>query len=237
MLELLFIVLVQLPHRKAAISHALIRGVLLSSFGTVQASRQYWEANTECEVLQELIRDNLILVAIEAMSISTALSSPDAEVDEASLSTSKAHIEFVNQLVLDASEGEYEEETKVVHHDPASPVSLLCLAWSIVLRTLPLDLAPSFSQGEDAIPYQEVASRAFNAELSLFEWIERVLAGPLFPPSEDDDVNSSRNRKATNRRRVFKGTSQIWGAADGRYACGYDGTPQRGEHSRSRRAT
>lgn len=224
MLELLFIVLVQLPHRKAAISHALIRGVLLSSFGSAQASRQYWEADVECDTLQELIRDNLVLIAIEAMSVSAALTPADSEVGEGSLTSSKAHIEFVNQLVLDASEGEYDEDSKVVRHDTASPISLLCLAWSIILRTLPLDLAPSFSQGEDAVPYQEVASRAFNPELALFEWIERVLTGPLFPISEDDDLNSSRNRKATNRRRIFKGTSNIARIADSRYASRHDRT-------------
>jgi len=203
-LQLLFIVLVQTPDRKAATAHALIRGTLLSSFGTMQATRQYWEADSECDILQDRIRDNLILIAIEAMSVSSALSPSDPE--EGSLLGSKAHIEFVHQIIIDASEGEYDEDTKIVHHDESSPISLLCLAWSITLRGLPANLAPSFSQGEDATPYQEIASRAFDGKLALFGWIERILTGPLFASSGDQDINSVPNRKATNRRRLFKGT-------------------------------
>jgi len=203
-LQLLFIVLVQTPDRKAATAHALIRGTLLSSFGMMQATRQYWEADSECDVLQDRIRDNLILIAIEAMSVCSALSPSDPE--EGSLLGSKAHIEFVHQIIIDASEGEYDEDTKIVHHDTNSPISLLCLAWSITLRGLPTNLAPSFSQGEDAKPYQEIASRAFDGKLALFGWIERILTGPLFASSEDQDNNSVPNRKATNRRRLFKGT-------------------------------
>jgi nuclear pore complex protein Nup188 len=183
--------------------------VLLSSFGTAQATRQYWESDVACDTLQDLIRDNLILIAIEAMSVSTALVPTDLGAVEGGLISSKAHVEFVNQLVLDASDGEYDEDTKIVHYDSSSPISLLCLAWSIVLRTLPVDLSPSFSVGEDAVPYQEVASRAFNSDLALFDWIEKVMTGPLFTTSEDEDVNRPRNRKATNRRRIFKGTSGI----------------------------
>jgi nuclear pore complex protein Nup188 len=207
-LQLLFIVLVQTPDRKAATSHALIRGTLLSSFGTAQATRQYWEYDSECDLIQHRIRDNLVLIAIEAMSVSIALVPTESE--DGSLLSSKAHIEFVHQLIIDASEGEYDEDTKIVHHDESSPVSLLCLAWSIVLRNLPANLAPSFSQGEDATPYQEIASRAFDGRLALFGWIDKVLTGPLFPSSEDEDINSVSNRKATNLRRLFKGMSAIW---------------------------
>lgn len=194
----------------------------------MQATRQYWEADSECDVLQDRIRDNLILIAIEAMSVSSALSPSDPE--EGSLLASKAHIEFVHQLVIDASEGEYDEDTKIVHHDESSPISILCLAWSITLRGLPTNLAPSFSQGEDATPYQEIASRAFDGKLVLFGWMERVLTGPLFPSSDDENINSVLNRKATNRKRLFKGTFRHTGdAADIRYACWYDGAVECGE--------
>jgi nuclear pore complex protein Nup188 len=224
-LQLLFIVLVQSPDRKAATAHALIRGTLLSSFGTMQATRQYWEADSECDILQDRIRDNLILIAIEAMSVSSALSPVDPE--EGSLLGSKAHIEFVHQLIIDASEGEYDEDTKVVHHDESSPISLLCLAWSITLRGLPANLAPSFSQGEDATPYQEIASRAFDGKLALFGWVERIMTGPLFVSSEDEDINSVPNRKATNRRRLFKGAPMtIISSLTSRHAGRYDGTAE-----------
>lgn len=139
------------------------------------------------------------------MSVSSVL--VPTEPEEGGLLSSKAHIEFVHQLIIDASEGDYDEDTKVVHYDESSPVSLLCLAWSIVLRNLPANLAPSFSQGEDATPYQEIASRAFDGRLALFGWIEKVLSGPLFTASEDEDINSVSNKKATNLRRLFKGTS------------------------------
>jgi nuclear pore complex protein Nup188 len=233
-LQLLFIVLVQTPDRKAATSHALIRGTLLSSFGTMQATRQYWEADSECDILQDRIRDNLILIAIEAMSVSSALSPSDPE--EGSLLGSKAHIEFVHQLMIDASEGEYDEDTKIVHHDESSPISLLCLAWSITLRCLPANLAPSFSQGEDATPYQEIASRAFDSRLVLFGWIERILIGPLFTPSEDEDINSVPNRKATNRKRLFKGTyTNIISLLTFRYACRHDRATECGKYPGSGR--
>jgi nuclear pore complex protein Nup188 len=233
-LQLLFIVLVQTPDRKAATSHALIRGTLLSSFGTMQATRQYWEADSECDILQDRIRDNLILIAIEAMSVSSALSPSDPE--EGSLLGSKAHIEFVHQLIIDASEGEYDEDTKIVHHDESSPISLLCLAWSITLRCLPTNLAPSFSQGEDATPYQEIASRAFDGRLVLFGWIERILTGPLFTSSEDDDINSVPNRKATNRKRLFKGTyTNIISLLTFRYACRHDRATECGKYPGSGR--
>jgi hypothetical protein len=174
----------------------------------MQATRQYWESDYECDVLQDRIRDDLILVAIEAMSVSSALSPMSSEEGPAdSLLASKAHIEFVHQLILDASEGDYDEDTKVVSYDQNSPISLLCLAWSITLRGLPANLAPSFSQGEDATPYQEIASRAFDPQMYLFGWVERILTGPLFISSDDEDINSVPNRKATNRRRLFKGES------------------------------
>ena len=217
LLELLFIVLVQTPERKAPTSHALVRGSILASFGTVQATRQYWESDSECEILQDRIRDTLILIAVESTGLSSSLAGPSeddpAQNAEGSLVSSKAHIEFVNQLILDASEGEYDEDEKTVRYDDSSPVALLCLAWSIVLRTLPQNLAPSFSHGEESVPYQEVASRAFDGRTGLFAWMERILTGPLFPESEDTDVTSATTRKATNLRRIFKdllvGTTEL----------------------------
>lgn len=208
LLQLLFIVLVQTPDRQAATSHALVRGSLLSSFGTSQETRQYWEADVECDALQDRIRDTLVLIAIESTGLSIAVAGPneaDPPQDTArTLSTSKAHIEFVNQLILDASEGSYDEDGKQIVHDDKSPISLLCLAWSIVLRSLPTTLAPSFSIGDESVPYQEVASRAFDIRTGLFSWIHRILTGPLFPASDDVDATSVTNRQATNFRRIFK---------------------------------
>lgn len=209
LLELLFMVLVQTPDRKAATSHALVRGSILASFGTLQATRQYWESDAECDALQDRIRDALVLIAIESTGLSTALAGSGDEngmgsSPEGALLSSKAHIEFVNQLILDASDGAYDEDTKEVRYDDNSPVSLLCLAWSIVLRALPDKYAPSFAHGEDSVPYQEVASRAFDGRMGLFVWIERILNGPLFPESDNEDPSSASCRKETNLRRLFK---------------------------------
>jgi nuclear pore complex protein Nup188 len=200
-------VLYQTTNRSPSISEALIKGSILSGFGTSQANREYWESDPDCQRLQTRIRDLLLVIAIESMCVGMVVTPVEQEADMTIL-RSKAQIDWIHQFVLDQSEDLVPQnpEPQIGSTDfPIWPIPVICLAWSIVLRSLPPNLAPSLSDYDGSRVYQELAMRAFRIPSGLFPWLEEVLSGPLFERAEDVPVDTAAVQLSTFQRKVIKG--------------------------------
>jgi len=190
--------LYNLPNRPPSISEGLIRGTISSGFGTSQLNRDIIDSDPECQRLQARIRDSTLLIALEAMCLTSIVEIPQVDEDEeedgmyedtrgnGTLLKSKDSILGLNLFLLEKSEdlaanaiGEEGKEVGLA----SWPISVLCLAWSVVLRSLPAELQPS-SLGYQEEMYVEFATRALKLRSGLFPWLEWILLGPLFSTSE-----------------------------------------------------
>lgn len=164
------------------------------------------------------IRDLMVIIAVEAMCLAQIVS-PESE-DEmdnrfgATLLHSRDRIHAVHQFLMEQSEdleGDHSEDLVF----PAWPMPVLCLAWSIVLRSLPANLQPpsgdyfqldtgEIEDGEPEI-YIAVANRALRLSSGLFPWLEVILQGPLFEGAKDAFSGDLAVDMAALRRSPLKG--------------------------------
>jgi nuclear pore complex protein Nup188 len=234
LLDLLFLILYQFTTRPAPVSEGLIKGAVLSSFGTAQANGEIWEADAECQRLQLRIRDLLLVIAVEALCLAQIVS-PEADDDSSStfgatLLHSRDRIHAVHQFIMEQSEdldAPLDHEHELVF--PAWPMPVLCLAWAVVLRSLPANLQPPSGDyfqldttdmdADEHVVYLGAASRALRISSGLFPWLEVVLDGPLFEASKDAFSGDLAVDMAALRRSPIKGElRQLCIATDARSA-------------------
>jgi nuclear pore complex protein Nup188 len=221
LLSLLFQTLYDNPVRSPSISEGLIRGTIMSAFGTAQRNRDYLDSDPECQRLQARIRDSTLLIALEAMCLSAIVEIPseedglyDDERGTGTILTSTDGILSLHLFLLDMTSdlgmSPPEEESQGVAE---WPISILCLAWSVVLRSLDDGMQPS-SVGFEKQMYVEFAERALRFRSGLFPWLEWVLGGPLLVEVggvEVDGLNMARRKVVKGGRRL---TYPEWGLAD-----------------------
>lgn len=176
----------------------MIKGTVLSGFGTAQANGEIWQNDEECQRLQYRIRDLLVVIAVEAMCLAQILSpeaNDEADTFGATLLHSRDRLHAVHSFIMEQTEdlapGHPEAETVFPHY----PTPILCLAWAVVLRSLPPHLQPPSGEdfqldtthmsGDDPVVYLGAATRALRLSSGLFPWFESILQGPLFEATKD----------------------------------------------------
>lgn len=203
-INLLFVVLYQTPKRLAAISEGLLRGCIMSSFGTSQANRKIWEEDVASQRVAVRIRDLLLLIAIESLCLGQVISPLDP-LEHDNLSTliqSKETIASIHVFLADHSNDlspHYPGVEPGTVPLPLWPMPIICLVWSIILRSLPPALVPP--AGEDGITWQDMAIRALRLPSGLFPWMEAILEGPLMQNDDDAFIGN----EELYYRKVFKG--------------------------------
>lgn len=205
-LHLLFLVMSSITGRTANVSEGLLKGAIMSSFGTYQANREIWEADPEAQRLQTRIRDMLLVVALDSLCLSEIVTTADGgEPPEGSLLRSRDKIIAVHLFLLDQSK-DLAAPSSDQHSEvfPVWPMPIICLAWSIVLWSLKPDMLPP-SPGYEGPAYQVFASRGLRLPSGLFPWLEEVLTGPLFAPGRYATVGDAPEEGAISRRVVMKG--------------------------------
>ncbi|BEI92176.1 uncharacterized protein CcaverHIS019_0409960 [Cutaneotrichosporon cavernicola] len=216
LLDLLFLVLYQFTTRPAAVSEGLIKGAVMSLFGTRQANREVWDQDTECERLSTRVRDLVLLIAIESLCLAQIVS-PETEDDNtfgATLIHSRDNIHAVHQFIFENS-----EELSDAHQPgpgvlPEWPIAILCLGWAIVLRSLPPNLQPPTNDyfqldtndmdSAEIMTFIDMANRALRISSGLFPWLDVILAGPLYETSKDAFSGDVADDMAALRRSPFK---------------------------------
>ncbi len=180
----------------------------MSAFGTYQANREIWEANSDAQRLQTRIRDMLLVIALDSLCISETVASAEGnEPPEGSLLRSRDRIIAIHLFLLDQSEDLVPQSGSDPSDGfPVWPMPIICLAWSIVLRSLQPDMLPP-SPGYEGPPHFEFVVRAMKLKSGLFPWLEEVLSGPLFEPKHSAVVGDGSEEGATSRRVVMKGDS------------------------------
>lgn len=215
LLDLLFLVLYQYATRPAVISEGLVKGAVLSGFGTAQANEAVFEHDAECERLKLRIRDLVTVIAVEALCLAQIVS-PEGEGEAgdntfgATLLHSSDRIFAVHSFLMEESDG-LEEATDVF---PPWPMAILCLAWAVVLRSLPANLQPPTSDyfqvdtaemADEPLAYIGMANRALRLSSGLFPWLEVILEGPLFEGVKDAVSGDLAVDLAALRRSPLKG--------------------------------
>ena len=212
-LQLLFAVLYQNPSRPALVSEALVRGSIISAFGTQQANTEFWENSSECARLEIRIRDLLILITCESLCLGSALSDETDKDVEASLIGDKNRLASLNDFVqsqsldLDIQGATLDGQEALRASD--WPIAVICLAWAIVLRETPEDVRPTGDE-EDACFI--MTRRALAGTSGLFDWLERLLSGPLLEPKREDVGGGIVSNLLVTRKKVIKGTSYFYEA-------------------------
>jgi len=208
-LQLLFLVQSTTTNRPAAVSEGLLKGAIMSSFGTDQANREIWEADlgdSEALRLETRIRDTMLVIALDSLCLSEIVAGVEgSEKPEGSLLRSRDKIIAVHLFMLDQSDDLAQNDIDQENTEyPVWPMPIVCLAWSIVLWSLPPDMLPP-SPGFDRPIYQEFASRALQISSGLFPWLAEVLQGPLFEAGRHAVSDDLLDEGATSRRVVMKG--------------------------------
>ena len=217
LLDLLFLVVYDFPDRPASISQGLLNGVIASAFGTIQANREIWNSDAEAQKLQQRIRDLTLVIALEALCLSaivTPSTSDDLMTEEQHQGTvlkSRDAIGTLDRLIFaessDLARRSPEPGLDTVNL-PVWPMPVICLAWSIVLRSLPSELQPaSFGYSESSSNYEEFARRAIRLPSGLFPWLEEVLTGPLLGERDSEDETRLSKEMTTWQRKVVKGAT------------------------------
>lgn len=176
----------------------------MSAFGTSQANREIWEGDTEAQRYQTRIRDLMLIIALDSLGLSEIITiSDDYEPAATSLLRSRDRLIAVHLFLLEQSE-DLSSTNSGDGGFPAWPMPVVCLAWAIVLNSLPANLLPP-SPGYGGPMYYEFASRALRLQSGLFPWIEQVLVGPLLEPNGDMIGGEASEEVVTSQRLVIKG--------------------------------
>ncbi|OCF35692.1 nuclear pore complex protein Nup188 [Kwoniella heveanensis BCC8398] len=205
-LNLLFVMLYQTPARPAAISEGLIRGTIMSAFGTSQANREIWDTDAEGQRLSIRIRDLMVIIAVEALCLGQVVAPSDSiEESDNTLLQAKDKIASVHQFLVDYSgdlSPHYPEFEPGSVPLPIWPMPIICLAWAIVLRSMPQDKVPP--GGEASVTWQDMTIRALRLPSGLFPWLETVLSGPLLESTRDVAPGDGAADVGLYHRKVFK---------------------------------
>ena len=187
----------------------LVKGAIMSQFGTTQANRDIWGTDADAERLQTRIRDILLVIALDSLCLAEIVPATTTEPSEISLLRSRDKIIAIHLFLLDQSEelaaNTAEDESEAF---PVWPMPVLCLAWSIVLNSLSPEMLPP-SPGYGGPIHQEFAIRALRLSSGLFPWLEQVLAGPLYEPGKDELVGDVPDEAVTSQRVVLKGICRL----------------------------
>ncbi|WWC63886.1 uncharacterized protein I303_106491 [Kwoniella dejecticola CBS 10117] len=212
-LNLLFVLLIQSRFRPSIISEGLIKSAIMSSFGTSQANREIWETDYECTEISTRIRDLMLIIALEALCLSEIVSPQEGNLsdDEAmqdriqdTLLHDKSKIESIHHCIIDYSNDltpHHPEPDLTSTPLPIWPMSIICLAWSIVLRSLPQDRLPTNDHG---VTWQDMAIRGLRLPSGLFPWLEVILSGPLLGSDRDTIPDSGAMDVGLFLRKVLK---------------------------------
>lgn len=218
LLDLLFLILYQFTTRPAAVSEGLVKGAVMSLFGTRQANREIWGEDIECERLAMRVRDLVLLIAVESLCLAQIVS-PEADEEDntfgATLLHSRDSIHAVHQFIIENSDDLVDNEES---HEPSAfpewPIAILCLGWAIVLRSLPPNLQPPTGdyfpldtndmETSEPLAFINVANRALRLSSGLFPWLEVVLQGPLYETVKDAFSGDLADDMAALRRSPFK---------------------------------
>ncbi|RXK38973.1 hypothetical protein M231_03703 [Tremella mesenterica] len=195
LLQLLFTALWQTPDREPSVSEALIKGTVMSDFGAMQANREFWEADQECQRLASRIRDGLVLISLESMCLGIVISGDEIE---GTLLENTSRILSIHDFLMKQSE-ELEMTDKTEGEYPTWPMPIVCLAWAVILRYLPDERDPASNSGIEA--FQVMATRALKPTSGLFWWLGRLLKGPLLEPSRETGTTQA---DLIIRRKVIK---------------------------------
>ncbi|WWC72961.1 uncharacterized protein I206_106925 [Kwoniella pini CBS 10737] len=212
-LTLLFVLLIQSRYRRSNISEGLIKGAIMSSFGTLQANRDIWETEYECTRISTRIRDLMLIIALESLCLSEVVSPQegslsDSEADrnrvQDTLLHDKSKISSIHQFIVDYSNDlipHYPEPELSSTPLPIWPMSIICAAWSIFLRSLPPDRVPTNDNGAT---WQDIAIRGLRLPSGLFPWLEVILSGPLLGSDKDLSLDNGAIDVGLFLRKVLK---------------------------------
>ncbi|ORY28766.1 hypothetical protein BCR39DRAFT_533736 [Naematelia encephala] len=198
LVELLFTTLYALPYRPFSTSEALIRASVMSTFGTQQANLEIWEGDIECQALYARIRDQLLVIALESIGLSALIEGDEGPV-EGTLLSSPSAIQRVHEAIWGFSEELAVPASMPREIVPAWPVSVLCLAWAIALRSLDEASLPATPGYAGDRIWQELMARSLKPSSGVFAWLEAVLQGALFAATETGEQS-----EAKSLRRVIK---------------------------------
>ncbi|WVF65419.1 hypothetical protein IAT40_000146 [Kwoniella sp. CBS 6097] len=206
LLNLMFVMLYQTPARPAAISEGLLRGTIMSAFGTSQANREIWETDGEGQRLSIRIRDLMVIISLEALCLGQVVA-PSDSVDEfdGTLLQTRDKIDSVHQFLVDYSgdlSPHYPEFEPGSVPLPIWPMPIICLAWAIILRSIPHDKAPA--GGDGSVTWQDMTIRALRLPSGLFPWLETVLSGPLLESTRDVAHGDGTAEVGLYHRKVLK---------------------------------
>ncbi|TYJ52049.1 hypothetical protein B9479_007350 [Cryptococcus floricola] len=204
LLNLLFVLVYQIPKRSAGISEGLIRGCVMSAFGTSQANGDIWEENSEAQAIALRIRDLMVVIAIESLCLGQIISPSDPleSLDLNTLIQSQKTIASVHDFLVEQStdlEPHIPEAAPGTVPLPLWPMPIICLVWSMVLRSLDPAVAPS-STVDGATTWQGMAVRALRLPSGLFPWVETILSGSLF----EGALQGTGGEEGAFYRKVFK---------------------------------
>lgn len=217
LLDLLFLILYQFTTRPAAVSEGLVKGAVMSLFGTRQANRDVWDQDVECVRLATRVRDLVLLIAVESLCLAQIVS-PEAELEDntfgATLLHSRDSIHAVHSFIVENSDDLSQSHEPEPGIFPEWPMPILCLAWAIVLRSLPPNLQPptgdyfhldtSDMDSSEPMSFISIANRALRLSSGLFPWLEAVLQGPLYETVKDAFSGDLADDMAALRRSPFK---------------------------------
>ncbi|WVW79510.1 hypothetical protein I302_101479 [Kwoniella bestiolae CBS 10118] len=205
LLTLLFVILYQTPNRPSNISEGLIRGTIMSSFGTSQSNREIWETDIECQRISTRIRDLMVILSLESLCLNQIVSPVEEHEALDTILQNREKIESIHQFIVDYSDDlipHYPEPALSSTPLPIWPMSIICLAWAIILRSLPLDKAPK--GGDGSVTWQDMAIRALRLPSGLFPWLEVILSGPLLDSTRDVRLGGGEMDVGLFQRKVFK---------------------------------
>lgn len=187
-------------------SEGLIRGSILSGFGLSQANREIWETDPECQRLAVRIRDMTLIIAVESMCLNMVVS-PGGEINtEGTLLASRDGIFGLHLFIL-----EHSDTLQPLHPEPEkwdfpiTPMAVICLAWAVLLGSLPQELSPPSLGYNEGSVQGEMHDRALRLPSGLFPWMEEVLAGPAIVDEEAEGDEAAPAGDAVYRRKVLKG--------------------------------
>ncbi|WWD21286.1 hypothetical protein CI109_105770 [Kwoniella shandongensis] len=202
LLNLLFVMLYQTPSRPASISEGLIKGAIMSAFGTSQANRDIWENDGEAQRLAIRIRDLMVIIALESLCLGQVVSPVDPinEYDSTLLQT-KEKIQSVHEFLVDYSNDlspRYPEPAPGSLPLPIWPMAIICLSWAIILRSIPEDKVPS--GGDGTVNWQDMTIRALRLPSGLFPWLEEILSGSLLQSAHGDVAGGTADVELYHRK-------------------------------------
>nr|ODO03849.1 nuclear pore complex protein Nup188 [Cryptococcus depauperatus CBS 7855] len=206
-LTLLFVTLYQNSKRPANVSQALVRGCIMSSFGTLQVNREIWEEDPAAQHTALIIRDLMVIITIESLCLGQIISPPDpSEGITDTLLQSKQTIASVHDFLSENSNDltpHYPEPPLGTAPLPLWPMPIICLVWAIIIRSLPQDMVPATEK--NSVTWQDMAIRALRLPSGLFPWMETIFSGPLM---ENQD---GKFEEGLYYRKVFKDADLLIG--------------------------